>query len=34
MIWLPQSGLAKLGYILQQLNPLTSFIVVGGAVGK
>jgi polysaccharide export outer membrane protein len=32
IIYVPKSGLAKVGYVLQQLNPVTSTLILGAAL--
>jgi polysaccharide export outer membrane protein len=32
IIYVPKSGVAKVGYVLQQLNPITSTILFGAAL--
>jgi polysaccharide biosynthesis/export protein len=32
IIYVPKSGLAKVGYVLQQINPITSSLLVGAAI--
>jgi polysaccharide biosynthesis/export protein len=32
IVYVPKSGLAKLGYVLQQINPLTTMALFGGAL--
>lgn len=32
IIYVPKSGIAKVGYVLQQINPITSSLLVGAAI--
>jgi polysaccharide export outer membrane protein len=32
IVYVPKSGLAKVGYFLQQINPLTSMVLFGAAI--
>jgi polysaccharide export outer membrane protein len=32
IIYVPKSGIAKLGYVLQQINPITSTLLFGAAL--
>jgi len=32
IIYVPKSGIAKLGYVLQQINPITSSLLFGAAL--
>jgi polysaccharide export outer membrane protein len=32
IIYVPKSGIAKVGYVLQQLNPITSSLLIGAAI--
>jgi polysaccharide export outer membrane protein len=32
IVYVPKSGLAKLGYVMQQINPITSMMLFGGAL--
>ena len=32
IVYVPKSGLAKLGYVLQQINPITSMVIFGAAL--
>jgi polysaccharide export outer membrane protein len=32
IIYVPKSGIAKVGYVLQQINPITSSLLIGAAI--
>jgi len=32
IVYVPKSGLAKLGYVMQQINPITSMVLFGAAL--
>lgn len=34
IIYVPKRGMAKIGYILQKLSPISAFAIVGSSVGK